>query len=227
MDHPVLLHQGTLWAVFIGVTAYDDPVWWPLPYCENDATALAVVFGDQARSGYPAIHSQLLAESASERFLKPTCGNIRAAIGRVVKAAGPEDTILIGFFGHGEERDGQSYLFPSDGWRASHEQAIALSWIQPAGEAVRGCGVSPAQWRRAHREGRLRGVFSASPGRVCLRVATGRQGGPLTCYSLTHSGPRRPTRSRQTSPYGCQRISTTGSTWIPTLARKSSWWSLP
>jgi hypothetical protein len=105
MEYSKIFHHGTLWAVLIGVTEYDDPEWWPLPYCEKDATALGAVFRDQSRSGYPVTNIQLLVESAAERFLKPTCGNIRGAIRRLGASAGPDDTILFGFFGHGGEQE--------------------------------------------------------------------------------------------------------------------------
>jgi Caspase domain len=131
MDTSQLIRHGDLWAVLIGVNEYDDPEWGPLPYCAKDVAGLAALFIDPTRGGYPASNIRVLVNSAKKRSLKPTRGNILAAVNHLASIADRQDTILFGFFGHGLDIDGVSYLFPSDGFQAHpHDTAIELKWVQ-------------------------------------------------------------------------------------------------
>jgi uncharacterized caspase-like protein len=130
MERSKVLRPGDLWAVFVGINDYDDPAWGPLPYCENDVIDLAKLLTDPARGGYPASNVRVLTQSSKDRYLKPARANIIAAVSHLVEVAGADDSILFGFFGHGWEEDGVSYIIPSDGWKSHLQQtAIELKWI--------------------------------------------------------------------------------------------------
>jgi hypothetical protein len=140
MEEPKVLHHGDLWAVFVGVNEYDDPEWGDLPHCEKDAADVTSVFMDSARGGYPASNIRLLVSAAKRRADKPTRHNIMQAIkhlAEVVETVDNDDCVLFGFFGHGGEKDGVAYIFPTDGYKANPEDtAIELRWVQ---ETLQNC----------------------------------------------------------------------------------------
>lgn len=116
--------RGTRWGLFIGVCNYDDPNWDQLPFCENDARALAqalLLDSDAVR---------ILSDSASEPQDKPTRDNFEQAVLHLAETAGEHDTIIFGFFGHGWESGGVCYLIPKDGYLDRlTETAVELGWV--------------------------------------------------------------------------------------------------
>lgn len=119
------------WAAFIGVNDYDDQ--FPsLEFCADDARELASVFSELSTASGdqdgPLI--RLLIDSDGDRLLRPTRANIIRAVEDITNRAKADDRLVFGFFGHGMEYQGQSYLVPLDAIDGRPEDtAISLSWI--------------------------------------------------------------------------------------------------
>jgi hypothetical protein len=97
-----------LLGVFVGVDAYADPKV-NLTYAKSDAKRLAVALKGRGSAYYASQEHNLLLDEGATRQA------IAAAIEKAVAAAGPEDTILFFFAGHGvQSDDGRYYLTPSD-----------------------------------------------------------------------------------------------------------------
>ena len=92
-----------------------------LDVCCADARAMAYVL---RRAGYR--HTRTLVDADDPRR-PPTCSNVEPAVSQIARKAGPEDTILIFFSGHGIIEDGEAYLVTTD---ENRRNAIALSWVK-------------------------------------------------------------------------------------------------
>jgi len=122
---------GDLWAVFVGVSQYHDPELGELRYCEEDARELASLFANPDVGGYGSSNIRVLMDSSDEPSLRPTRNNVISAVHQLALSAGKEDSIIFGFFGHGIDVDGVSYLFACDSDHSTPlETAIELSWIR-------------------------------------------------------------------------------------------------
>jgi cellulose biosynthesis protein BcsQ len=131
MTESHIIKPGDLWGVFVGINEYADPEWGVLPFCEKDASELAGLFGDPGRGGYESSNIRLLIGSEASAALKPTRNNIIAATRHLINVAATDDTVLFGFFGHGLEAAGNSYVLPWDSFSSSlSDTAISLRWIQ-------------------------------------------------------------------------------------------------
>ena len=108
------------WAVVIGVGGYEDQGLTPLPNAVNDAKGVhAALTG--APDGFPARNTVLMVDDAAEPLHRPTRSNILAIFGQWVSLAGPEDSLLVYFAGHGLDLGGKLALMPLDGRTADVE----------------------------------------------------------------------------------------------------------
>ncbi|MBP8130670.1 MAG: SUMF1/EgtB/PvdO family nonheme iron enzyme [Candidatus Hydrogenedentes bacterium] len=108
------------WAVIIGAGGYEDQGLTPLPNAVNDAKGVyAALTG--APDGFPARNTVLMVDDAAEPLHRPTRSNILAILGQWVSLAGPEDSLLVYFAGHGLELGGKLALMPLDGRTADVE----------------------------------------------------------------------------------------------------------
>ncbi len=108
------------WAVIIGAGGYEDQGLTPLPNAVNDAKGVyAALTG--APDGFPARNTVLMVDDAAEPLHRPTRSNILAILGQWVSLAGPEDSLLVYFAGHGMELGGKLALMPLDGRTADVE----------------------------------------------------------------------------------------------------------
>ncbi len=103
--------QADTYLVAVGIEQYDDPGITAVPYAERDAAGIVETF---RQAGVPAERIVRLTSAATEPHAKPTRNNLVAALDRVRGLAGPDDTFVLFFAGHGLERDGQQYLLTSD-----------------------------------------------------------------------------------------------------------------
>jgi uncharacterized protein YjbI with pentapeptide repeats len=121
--------RGDAYAVIVGINAYADPQIPKLRYARADAEGIAKVLIDPAVGRFREENvTTLLDENATER-------GIRTAIEDVSRRAGPADTVVIFFAGHGapvivpgtRAADGiEKYLLPHDA-RAERLRATAIS----------------------------------------------------------------------------------------------------
>ncbi len=128
-DMPNANRKGALWAAFVGISDYDDPLLGRLSFAGNDASALAALFTDPQR-GYPVGSTNLLVQPAAERHLYPTKRNVEVTVRTPAQTAKHEDVVVFGFFGHGLSMGEEVYLCPSDGWQSDPDSLIKLSWVQ-------------------------------------------------------------------------------------------------
>lgn len=102
------------WAVIIGVSRYEDPGLRSIPNAARDAKSIYETLTN-AQSGFPAKNVVLLVDDAPNPLHVPTRSNVLAMLSQWVKLAGPNDSLLIYFAGHGVDLKGKLYLMPSDG----------------------------------------------------------------------------------------------------------------
>jgi len=115
--------EGERLALVIGIDGYQTLG--ELETCRNDAKALAQALLDS--EGYSEEFVVLLTDDASQPQNRPTLATMRRRIEQVALLAGPEDSILFFFSGHGVARDEEGYLIPMDG---DPSNAIPLSWVK-------------------------------------------------------------------------------------------------
>ncbi len=99
------------WAIVIGVDEYDDTAISRLSGAVNDAKALAEAL--KTHGGFREERVTLLA-SDQPRERRPTRGTILRRLTNLKGALPPDGLLLFAFAGHGIERNGQSFLLPSD-----------------------------------------------------------------------------------------------------------------
>ena len=110
--------QGRKWAVVIGINEYLDPAIPRLRYSVADARLVAETLIQKC--GYEADRILLLTDDQEKRHLLPLRLNLLEQIPAWLGHAGPADTVLVFFAGHGflDQRD-QGYLAPMDCKRAN------------------------------------------------------------------------------------------------------------
>ncbi len=99
------------WAVIIGVNNYEDDHIRDLTCAVADARAMQSALADPGSGGFSLGKIVLLADGEAR---EPTRANILETLATVRDTAGPEDTVLVYFSGHGKEAGGEGYLLPSD-----------------------------------------------------------------------------------------------------------------
>lgn len=124
-------------ALLIGVGSYYDTALNPLPNAVNDTWALrdALV---QAPNGFPEQNVVTMTNDAPALERRPTRSNILAVFETWIERAGPEDTFLLFFAGHGVVSGGSLYLMPGDGRMTLVEDTgIAYTEIESKMKALR------------------------------------------------------------------------------------------
>ncbi|MBI3944723.1 MAG: caspase family protein [Armatimonadetes bacterium] len=101
-------------AVIVGVGRYQEERIPALAYSCADARALARVLADPERGGFGAENVVLMTDDATDAELKPTRLSVLAKLRRAADEAGPKDTLLFFFSGHGIAENGKGYLLPAD-----------------------------------------------------------------------------------------------------------------
>ncbi len=99
------------WAMVVGVNDYRHGDIIDLNYAVADAKAIYELLVDPDRGGFERDHVKVLVDGGQTL---PTRNNILRTLTHLTALAGPEDTMLIYFSGHGIAHDGQPYLLPSD-----------------------------------------------------------------------------------------------------------------
>lgn len=97
------------WAVLVGVDDYVQAT--DLRYCGADVRALRQQLVDV---GFPEEQIKLLHDDAEENRFRPFRGNIDKQLELVLGLAGPGDTVVIAFSGHGVHISGKSYFCPAE-----------------------------------------------------------------------------------------------------------------
>ena len=105
----VTARPDKVYAVIIGIGAYQDQNIRPLDFTVNDAQSLYDVLTDPQYGGVPKAQVTLLLDKEA------TARNIKTAIGKWLRQqAGPEDTIIIYYSGHGAPEEGNTYWVTHD-----------------------------------------------------------------------------------------------------------------
>jgi uncharacterized caspase-like protein len=134
--------KGELYAVVVGVSAYQRSEFTPLKYTDDDAENIADILATQVTAGqFDAAHIALLDGKDHDRLggltnsTQPTYMNIRRAISNLAKDVGANDTAIVFFAGHGMQKSfGERavntayYLVPQDATR----EEIDLTGIPPS-----------------------------------------------------------------------------------------------
>ncbi len=81
-------------ALLIGVSAYDDPLFTPLSFAQDDARSMAEVLGNDAFGGFDEVRSITSQDET-------TADAVEAALDDLLDRAGPDDTVLVYVSGHG------------------------------------------------------------------------------------------------------------------------------
>ena len=102
---------GKVRAVLIAVREQDDPAVKPLRYTPNDAARLKQVLVERGGAD-PSDILELTDAAPPDR--RPTLANLRREVPKFLRAAGPADTVIVFFGGHGLLKNGQAYLVPKD-----------------------------------------------------------------------------------------------------------------
>jgi uncharacterized caspase-like protein len=105
--------QGRKWAVVVGVNEYTDPGIPPLKYCVADARLVAKQLAEKC--GYDPAHVLLIDDDQTKVYHRPLKRNLQIQVAAWLKRAGPKDTVLVFFSGHGFLDDaGRGFLAPTD-----------------------------------------------------------------------------------------------------------------
>ncbi len=111
---------GKRYAIVVGINSYDH--FRPLHFCVDDATEMAKVLG---QSGWK-VDLMLSMESTSERT-RPTPKSILEAFSDIAKDAGPDDSFLFYFCGHGFAPSKSSGYLALSSTLPTKAEATALS----------------------------------------------------------------------------------------------------
>ena len=108
-DKPVA--PGKQWAVLIGVEKYTKAS--PLSFTVNDVRQLADTL--KTRGGYKKEDILEITDSGAEKTVQPFKESILEGLSHWLGKAGPNDTVLVYFTGHGfQDKEGKMYLAPID-----------------------------------------------------------------------------------------------------------------
>ncbi|MBN2310178.1 MAG: caspase family protein [Candidatus Hydrogenedentes bacterium] len=115
------------YGIIIGVNQYEDEAISDLKCAAQDAYALHEMLRS-APDGFAGAHTVLLADGQEKA---PTRGTILRFLKSYVTLAGPEDTVLVYFAGHGTTVDDNLYLLPADASLSLvKDSAIAYSTVK-------------------------------------------------------------------------------------------------
>src|SRR5262249_48991486 len=135
--------KGKRYALLVGVKSYKHDSLPDLKYAENDAEQMA-----KALARFDEVVVLTSSRSDKDDKAKPTAANVRAQLKRLLDKAGKDDSVLIGFAGHGlqktatdpktkKDRD-ESFFCPSDARPRDTKDLAELSkTMLPLGELFR------------------------------------------------------------------------------------------
>ncbi len=111
--------------IFIGVNNYD------LKYAAEDAKRQAEIFGGTFNYE-TAVFSTDSTNDPTKKTWSPTKSNLKTHIPMLLNAAGPSDTVIVSFSGHGIlDEDGAGYLVPQDAELDSLiTDSLPLEWLR-------------------------------------------------------------------------------------------------
>ena len=112
---------GERWALLIGINGYATMS--ELNYCAQDARAIQDVL--IRRGGYDPQKIILLTEDQEKPSHHPTFANVKRRIAQITREAGPDDSLIISFSGHGTVVNDRGYLIPLDG-----DEDLAISMLE-------------------------------------------------------------------------------------------------
>lgn len=131
MNQSSLLEIRNKRAVLVGINEYGDNSIKNLSYSVADVTSTQEVLTDPKRAGYDPANLRLMVDNAEDASKKPVRSNIMSSIKSLAETASGEDSILFFFSGHGIEKDGKSYLLPSDSrLNVLGDTAVSIDWIR-------------------------------------------------------------------------------------------------
>lgn len=104
--------QGRKYAVIVGIDAYQDEGIGDLNCAAQDATAIHRAL-TEAPDGFNPAHTMLLTD-AMPPDRRPTRNNVLKYLNAYISLAGPQDTVLVYFAGHGTTENGRLHLLPAD-----------------------------------------------------------------------------------------------------------------
>ncbi len=119
--------EGKRYAVLIGVEKYYRAA--PLRFTVNDVRQVASVLN--RRGSWPTEGILEMTDAANDRF-KPLRNNLLTELPKWLGKAGPNDSVLVYFSGHGfRDAEGKMYLAPLDCDRDNPEPTgIAVAWLR-------------------------------------------------------------------------------------------------
>jgi hypothetical protein len=104
--------EGTTWAVLIGVDNYLRGGVTKLNYAGSDAKLLAKTLSDKLKVQEKNIF--LYTTDATDENNRPSLTNVVYRLDWLRQNAGPDDTIIFYFAGHGINKDGETYLLTQE-----------------------------------------------------------------------------------------------------------------
>ncbi len=123
------------WALLIGVNQYVDGTLRSLDYAGNDARLMYRVL--TTRCHVPPEQIILMTDDQADPRLLPFQRPVQAEIERLTQLAGPGDSVLIFFSGHGiADSEGRVALAPRDCQRSqANETGIPAAWLKKSLES--------------------------------------------------------------------------------------------
>jgi uncharacterized caspase-like protein len=123
------ISNGKRNALLVGINSYYlDGAIGNLRYCVNDVKSLNEILSNHLRGDF---NTYLLTSDTNEKNDEPNRSNIMSMLRLIANSAGPNDTLLFYFAGHGIEKDGKSYILPADSkMNILDETAISIDWIK-------------------------------------------------------------------------------------------------
>lgn len=126
---PAKRRGPVLHVVAVGVARYRDTRL-NLRYADIDAVEFAQAVSDQAPPPFQQVTRTVLVNRYA------TATNVRRLLERLVQEAGPEDTVVLFFSGHGGVADKGSYFFVTYEADVEHVAETTLAW-DDVGKSVR------------------------------------------------------------------------------------------
>lgn len=106
---------GQKWAFVVAVNNYEDKQGiGALHFSVADARLVYKALTDPAVGGFAGDNVVLLTDEVTDASSQPTRSNILSRLVTFLGLAGPDDTVLFFYSGHGAEAGGESYLLPID-----------------------------------------------------------------------------------------------------------------
>jgi len=121
---------GSLYVVAVGASQFADPGIRDLNFAANDATEIVALFEDAGRrKGFKAVRTLLLSDTGPQL---PTRANIVGSVGKFLKAARGDATVIVFLASHGiSDRQGNYYFVPADA-RFDDIQGVNSGTVTPA-----------------------------------------------------------------------------------------------